>query len=414
VKDCIDLIIRARARRLIVAGASVVLVQALAGQDAASVSRQSAVEAALSRGARLAAATADTLAGAAQLAFARQWQNPTVSVSYSKDIPQHHVALELPLDLPYIRGPRIASAQAAQRAVRSRFVYERASVAMDADTAYTRALAARALVELSVRNAHDADSLRRMALARRDAGDASDMDVALATITAGQAANDAAADSLTLHSALLDLQIVMGITGRQVRIALTDSLTMPPLAPTASDGRPLAVASAADQLEAAALALRVEKRSVIGQPAITAGWDSGDPTGDTKGRLPMFGVALPIPLFNRNTAAISVAQAEEARARAELSLVTVMSRTERERAEREYAAARARLERDEQLVAQAERVASMALTAYREGALGMASVLEARRAARDVLAQRVRDAADAWVAVAELKVLTLAAPPPAP
>jgi cobalt-zinc-cadmium efflux system outer membrane protein len=174
------------------------------------------------------------------------------------------------------------------------------------------------------------------------------------------------------------------------------------------------VASAADQLEAASLAVRVEKRSVIGQPSITTGWDSGDPTGDTKGRLPMFGVALPIPLFNRNTAAISLAQAEEARARAELSLVTVMSHTERERAEREYASARARLERDEQLVVQAERVAAMALTAYREGALGMASVLEARRTAREVLAQRVRDAADAWVAAAELKVLTLTAPPAAP
>ena len=401
-------------RLLAAAGASALLGSTLRGQDAASISRQTAIEAALSRGARLAAATADTLAGAAQVAFARQWQNPTVSASYSKDIPQHHYSLELPLDLPYVRGPRIGSALAAQRAVRSRFVYERASVAMDADTAYTRALAARALAELSARNAHDADSLRRMAIARRDAGDASDMDVALATITAGQAANDVVADSLALHSALLDLQIIMGVTGRQVRIELADSLTAPPPAPATADGRPLGVASAADQLEAASLALRVEKRSVIGQPSITAGWDSGDPTGDTKGRLPMFGVALPIPLFNRNTAAISLAQAEEARARAELSLVTVMSRTERERAEREYAAARARFERDEQLVAQAERVASMALTAYREGALGMASVLEARRTARDVLAQRVRDAADAWVAVAELKVLTLTAPPSAP
>jgi len=411
VKDGIDLVIRARVRRLIVAGASVVLVQRAAAQDAASISRQAAVEAALSRGARLAAATADTLAGSAQLALARQWRNPTVSASYSKDVPQRHYALELPLDLPYIRGPRIASAQAAQRAVRSRFVYQRASVAMDADTAYTRALAARALAELSARNARDADSLRRMAVARRDAGDASDMDVALATITAGQAANDAIADSLALHSALLDLQIIMGITGHQVRIELADSLTAPPPASTAADGRPLAVASAADQLESAALALRVEKRSVIGPPNITAGWNTGDPTGGINGRLPTFGVALPIPLFNRNAAAISLAQAEEARARAELSLATVMSRTERERAEREYAAARTRFERDEQLVTHAERVASMALTAYREGALGMASVLEARRTAREVLAQRVRDAADAWVAAAELNVLTLTAPP---
>ncbi len=393
--------------------AGVFLVGAVGAQES-PVTRQAAVDAALMRGARQAAAVADTMAGAAQVALARQWQNPSISVSYSKDIPQHHYALELPLDLPYIRGPRVGSALAAQRAGRARFVYERASVAMEADTAYTRALAAKALAALSTRNAHDADSLRRMAIARRDAGDASDMDVALATITAGQAANDATTDSLTLHSALLDLQIVMGIPGRDVRIGLRDSITPPPPPALVADGPPIAVAAAANQLEAASLALRVEKRSVIGQPAITAGWDSGDPTGDTKGRLPTFGVALPIPLFNRNTAAISLAQAEEARARAELSLITVTSRTERQRAEREYAAARARFDRDEQLVTQAERVAAMALTAYREGAMGMASVLEARRTARELLAQRVRDAADAWVAVAELKVLTLTTAPVAP
>ncbi len=393
--------------------AGVLFAASLAAQDG-PITRQNAIAAALTRGARLTTATADTLAGAAQVATARQWQNPTVSASYSKDVPQYHYSLEIPLDLPYIRGPRIAAAAAAQRAMRARFAYERASVAMEADTAYTRALAARALAELSARAARDADSLRRMAIVRRDAGDASDLDVALATITAGQAANDAVSDSLTYTSALLDLQIVMGMTGRAERITLADSLGAPPPAPAGVDGRTLAVAAAADQVESASLALRAEQRSVLGQPSVVAGWDAGDPSGAESGRLPMFGVALPIPLFNRNTAAIALAQAEALRARAELSLVTVMSRTERERAEREYAAARARLDRDEQLVAQAERVATMAMTAYREGAVALPNVLEARRVARELLAQRVRNAADAWVAVAELKVLTLTVAPPAP
>ncbi len=359
-------------------------------------------------------ATADTLAGSAQVSAARQWPNPTVSASHSKDIPQRHYALELPLDLPYLRRPRIAAAAAGQRALRARFTYERASVAMEADTTYTRALAARALAELASRASQDADSLRRLAIARRDAGSASDMDVALATITAGQAANDAVTDSLAYLSALLDLQVVMGMTTRDARVTLADSLGAPPPVPLRVDGQALSVAAAADQLEAAALALRVEKRSVFGQPGLTAGWDTGDPNGDTPGRLPTFGVAMPIPLFNRNRAAIARAQAEALRARAELSFVTVLSRTERERAEREYDAARARFERDEQLVGQAERVAVMAMTAYREGAIALPGVLEARRTARELLVQRIRDAADAWVAAATLHVLTLSAPPPAP
>jgi cobalt-zinc-cadmium efflux system outer membrane protein len=402
-----------RTRFISGAAAGLLFAATLRGQDG-PVTRQAVIDAALARGARFAAATADTLTGAAQVALARQWQNPTFSASYSKDVPQRHYSIDIPLDLPYVRGPRIGAATMAQRAMRARFVYERASVAMEADTAYTRALAARALAELSARSAQDADSLRRMAVARRDAGDASDMDVALATITAGQAANDALTDSLTYASALLDLQVVMGMTDRAVRIALADSLAMPPAAPSGSGGRPLAVAAAADQVESASLALRAERRNVLGQPSIVAGWDAGDPSGADTGRLPMFGVALPIPLFNRNSAAISLAQAEAARARAELSLMTVLSRTERERAEREYAAASARLVRDGQLVKQAELVAAMSMTADREGAAALPAVLEARRAAREVLAQRVRDAADVWVAAAELKVLTLTAPPSVP
>ena len=377
------------------------------------VSRAAAIESATLRGARLATAVADTMAGAAQVALARQWQNPAVSWSYSKDAPQYHYALELPLDLPFIRGPRIAGATASQRAAQQRFRYERASVAMEADTAYTRALAARALALLSARNAADADSLRRIAQARRDAGDVSDMDVALATITAGQAANDATADSLTYASALLDLQVVMGRDSHAAPIELTDSLGEPPAPALGSNGQPLAVAAATDRAEAAALALRVERRSLFGQPSLMAGWDAGDPSGGATGKLPTFGIALPIPLFNRNTASIALAQADAARARAELALMTTLSRTERERAEREYAAAKARYDRGAQLVQSAERVAAMALTAYREGAASLSTVLEARRAARDVLAQRVRDAADAWIAVAELKVLTLSTPPAA-
>ena len=407
-------VLRTKCARL-AAGAfvSACLATSLLAQET-PVSRQEAIDAAFARGARLGAAIADTVAGSAQVAAARQWQNPSISFSYSKDVPQRHYGVELPLDLPYFRRPRIAAAVAAQRALRARFTYERASIAMEADTTYTRALSARALVELSTRTARDADSLRRMAVARRDAGDASDMDVALAMITAGQAANAAGSDSLALHSALLDLQLVMGMTDAAVRITLTDSLTAPPPAPAMLEGRPLAVAAAADQSESALRNVQAEQRRVFGAPSITAGWEAGDPSGGEQRRLPTFGIALPIPLFNRNTAAISLAQAEAMRARAELSLVTTLSRTERERAQREYVAARSRFERDEQLASQAERVATMAMTAYREGAATLAAVLEAQRVARELLAQRVRDAADAWVAVAELKVLTLTAAPPAP
>ncbi len=381
-----------------------------------AVSRTDAVAAAAARGPRLAIARADTAAAAAQLLTARQWQNPTLSASYSKATPNYHYTLELPLDLPYQRRPRIGAAAAAQRAAWYRYAWEQAAAQMEADTTYTRALAARAIAELSARSARDADSLRTMAVTRRDAGDASDMDVALATVSAGQAANQATTDSLAFVSAVLDLQSVMGLGASRVDITLADSLAGLPVAPAEQSeaSRLLPVAAAAAQLEAASLTTTLEQRSVFGTLGIVAGIETGDPSGGEPGRLPTFGLAVPLPLFNRNRGPIAQARAGEARARAELTFADVQSRAELVRAQREWRAASAKVARDRQLVTQADRVAAMALTAYREGAASLPNVLEAQRIARDVLAEYVRDMADAWIACAELKVLTLTAAPSAP
>jgi cobalt-zinc-cadmium efflux system outer membrane protein len=397
----------------------VVSISAVAAQDARPVTRAGAVEAAGARGARLAIARADTLAAAAQLRTARQWQNPALAFSYSKSVPQYHYALELPLDLWYQRGPRVGAASAAQRAARFRYAYELAAVAMEADTAYTRALAARALAELSARNARDADSLRRTAITRRDAGDASDMDVALASVTAGQAANQATSDSLAYVSALLDLQIVMGMDAGPPLVTLADSLTPPPEAmspiPAAMDVAPaLPVAAAAARLDAATLALKLERRSVLGAPSLVAGFEEGDPSGGEPGRLPTFGIALPIPLLNRNRGPIEFARAEELRARAELALAEIETRSGLARAERQYAAATAKVSRSAGVLEQATRLATMALLAYREGAASLPNVLEAQRTARGLEAQYVSDVADAWIAAAELRIRTLTAAPSAP
>jgi outer membrane protein TolC len=59
------------------------------------------------------------------------------------------------------------------------------------------------------------------------------------------------------------------------------------------------------------------------------------------------------------------------------------------------------------LVASANRVAAMSLTAYREGESSLPNVLEAQRNAREILGQYIDDLADAWIASASLRVYTL-------
>jgi cobalt-zinc-cadmium efflux system outer membrane protein len=167
------------------------------------------------------------------------------------------------------------------------------------------------------------------------------------------------------------------------------------------------VAAAQSTFESAQLAAALQHRSIFVAPSISAGFERGDPTGAEPGFLPTVGLSLPLPLLDRNRGPIAQAEAERARARAELTLARLTSATEIARGRRGLAVAQAKVERDQLLVVAARRVATMSLTAYREGASSLPNVLEAQRNARDVVGQYVADVADAWIAAARLRVLTL-------
>lgn len=382
-------------------------------QQVTSVTRQDAIASARAHGPRASVALADTSAAFAQLLTARTFQNPAVSASYSKSTPQYHFALELPFELPPLRGARIGSARAARASAHMRYEYEIASIQLEADTTYTRALAARERARLSRRNAQAADSLLQIAIARRDAGDASELDVQLATVNAGQVRNTGTTDSLIFISTLLDLQAVMGIAASAVEVYPADSLLPPPAneIPSLSESRntlPIAAAQAA--LESARLAAKVQRWSIFATPSLALGFETHDPSGAEAGFLPTIGIGIPFPLLNRNRGLIAAAEAEQSRAVAELQLATIQSRTEIARAERERTIALTKVALDRDLVSAANKVATMSLTAYREGAASLPNVMEAQSNARAVIGQYIEDLASAWIAIAELRTLTMAAP----
>ena len=376
-------------------------------QQPFTLTRGQVIAAALARGPRLNLASADTAVAAAQLLSARGIPNPLLSASYTKSLPQFHVTADMPLDFLWLRNTRIRSADAARLAAQYRYAFDRARVILEADTSYTRALAALAHVRLSQRNADAADSVRRIAVARRDAGDASDLDVELATISAGQGANSAAADSLTLTTALLNLQALIGLPTDRVVASPVDSLVAPATAEPGVTDTTLAVASAVASLRSATLAATVQHRSALGFPGIMFGFETGDPTGAEPGILPTFGITLPLPFFNRNRGPIAEADAARLRANAELGVVRIDAQLQVSRAQSTQAGALARVARDRALVGSADRVAAMSLTAYREGAAPLSTVLEAQRTAREILAQYIDDVASASIAAATLRVLTL-------
>src|SRR5437660_11146077 len=149
------------------------------------VTRAQAVAAALARGTRAAVSRADSAAAAGALHGARLYPNPLLSATYTKDVPHYHVIADLPVDLPWIRAARIGAAASARDAVRYDVAFERAAIAFDVDTAYTRALAAPPHAQLPHRNAVAADSLHQRAPLRREVGHGRRLGLRLAARTAG-------------------------------------------------------------------------------------------------------------------------------------------------------------------------------------------------------------------------------------
>ncbi len=409
------------------------------------VTRSDAHRAALAAGSRIALARADTAAARAALITARALPNPSIAATYTGSAPQKHLVLDLPVDAPWSRGPRVSAAAATAHASRLRLLSERAAALVEVDTSYTMALAAHARFRLSRQTARDADSLRHMTAARRDAGDASDLDVDLATIVAGQQWRLAASDSLTYMSAVLTVQTLMGIPADRAAIVLADSLRLRPagtgtppndvdsLAPVllsragigvsptagriaapgnapgsgAAIGPTPSIAAAEATLAAADLSVTRERRSVLGAPSLQLGIEWGEPGTESPNRLmSLVGVAIPLPLLNRNQGPIAQAQAERERARADLASTRLLVRQRIVEGLRERESLRARIARLQDLVASAERVASRSLTAYREGASALPAVLEARRTAREVLSQYIDDLAALLTVETELRALT--------
>ena len=407
------------------------------------VTRAEAARAALASGTRIALARADSAAALARLLTAHALPNPTLAAMYSTAVPQKHVTLDIPVfGALWTRGARVAQAKASARAARLLYSSERVAALVEVDTTYTRALAANARFRLSRQTARDADSLRAMAVSRRDAGDASDLDVDLATVVAGQQLNVTANDSLSYMNALLTVQTLMGLPADSVAIVLADSLVLtsrdtiierrtlegggmvigvpPAIATPATPGGAGAspatvgpipgVAAAEAALRAAEFGVALQRRSVFALPSVNVGVEWGDPA--EPGYLPLIGLALPIPLFNRNKGPIAEATAEREKARAQLLARRLETRQRLIEGVRERDALLVKVARDRDLVIRAQRVADRSLTAYREGASGLPAVLEARRSAREVLGQYIDDLAALLTINTELRALTQTVPVP--
>jgi cobalt-zinc-cadmium efflux system outer membrane protein len=121
----------------------------------------------------------------------------------------------------------------------------------------------------------------------------------------------------------------------------------------------------------------------------------------------LFGIAVPLPIYDRNQAGIARAMAEQRVAETELELQKTRVLAEVEAAWSAWATARAQATTFEAaLLRQAEEARSIALTAYQEGAIGLVEYLEAQRTFTDIRQQYARSLFDAHAARLALEQAT--------
>lgn len=369
------------------------------------VSLADAIREAVANGPAAGLARTDSMLASAAMAGARSFANPTFVTTYTKDAPQYHAEFEQPLDILGSRGARARAAGLSAYAAYRRLALDYAVVTRDVTVAYAGALGAGRRHRLSVRAAADADELVRIAQARRDAGDASDLDVGLASLTAGDLHNRALADSVTALDATLRLQLLLGRPGTALVLTLSDSLeTLEP--DVRQGGRALTVAVADWESRASEATLAFERRDRIGTPSLTAGVETHEGDGSPSRALPILGLSIPLPFWNRNPGGVGAARAGVVRATIALEAARRESEAAIARAARDRDAAAARLAMDRQLLDQAERLAALATTAYREGAWPLSSVIEAQRGVRETLANTIDDAVALVTAKAEYALAT--------
>jgi cobalt-zinc-cadmium efflux system outer membrane protein len=387
-------------RSLTMAIVTCVLPRAVSAQR--RISLDDALAAARAAGPALRVARADSAAGAARLLSASAFPNPSLTLGYSKSPPPYHIEIEQPFEFPWLRRSRMAAARLHAEAAAIGTDIASARLRYDVEAAYASASVASAIASLSAQNARDADELVRIAVARRDAGDAADLDVDLARVFDAGQHRTASVDSLAAVVATLELQSAMGIAGTAVEVVPSDTFIATPIGTTratAAATPSLALQQADLESQAAAAALSTARRSSrFSEIAIRAGVETGD--SEQRGLLPTLGVSLPIPLFNRNRGAIAEARADRDRATALLEQARLEQALGLAVAENQHRTQQVILAQDRAGLEDARRVAARAQTAYREGEYPLASVIEAQRNARDALRQYYEDMGTLWLSQA--------------
>jgi cobalt-zinc-cadmium efflux system outer membrane protein len=318
------------------------------------------------------------------------------------------VQLNQPIELGGKRGARVELAQGGLALARTELALRRQAIRADAIDAYHAVRAAQERAQLAAASVALAARGSSIARGRVAAGKVSPIEAAKARLAQAeaQAEDQRAAAELTI--ARTQLAALIGAAAAQRPLAAVDADALPDAEPLEALLRrglddAAEVRRAQGRLAVQRAQLGVERAARIPDLTLSVGSQRDDQAGR---RQAVVGIAVPLPLFDRNGGRIAAATERGARAEAELEAARVNVQAEIGAAHARYLQARAEarmLERD--VVPEARAVHDLTLTGFEYGKFGFLDVLDAQRTWFQVRSRSWQALREAWRAWAELERL---------
>ena len=392
----------------LIVAAVITLTVPVAGQVAlpSSLSLAEAVDRAMAANPTLAAARLSGAINQAGLAVAGERPNPEVTAEFEKETPRQGFGVAVPLELGGKRSKRIAVSQATIRAGEAEIAATMIQVRADVRRGYHDVLIAAARLNVSQELRDLSQRVQDTAQARFDAGDVPRLEVLQAGLVLAASENEAAAAEGSLASARTRFNALLGqpLDTAQTLSTLLDAGGPVPLdvalnlARTASAELAVLDRRLDEQRAKVTLAQALRTPDLIptatlthdAEPEFTYGWRAG--------------VAVTVPLFASHKAGVLVEQTTLDQLLAQRQAAAV-----RIAAEVTAAAATAEAQRlayvryRDVILPQAQQVEQLAQDSYQLGQTGIAALLQALQASRDLRVRALDAMTQLQTALADLE-----------
>ena len=364
-------------------------------------------------------------AAQAQLIVAKEFPNPTASLSTAKIGNQESgttmgnglwernydsiAAVSQLIKIGGKRRDRQVSARAGVTGARARFFNARRSLEQGVTKAYVSALLAdenaRVLNESAQMLRHETD----IAQARLKAGDISDSDEKQIENNADTFELQAKSAEAAAIQARISVEILLGVEKPIGNWTPADTLEHMAVAAPQFDesktngARPDVLAAEAD-LNQSKSDLKLQKAMRIPDPTFTIGAEHNPPGGGPPVDTLLVGVSFPLPLWNFNRGEIKAAQATVNQNAYALEKAKAQAASDIANAENAYREASERLQRyQNQILPKSQKVRESVAFAYEKGGATLVDLLEAERADNDARLAAAQAMSDTASAVADLK-----------